>query len=359
MSHLRVVRCLTICLAVFLLSRVVPAEPVRSYELIPIADSSGPLGTPLFGAINNRGTVAIRSRLDTGEQIIFLWDRGENRQVASFGAFAFPSNPDLNDRGEVSFMFRETGGESVFLKIRNGEIVERVEEGDRFDLLLCCPLINNRGDMTVFGLLDGIEGIYTVNRGKITTIADSTGPFSYFGPATSINERGQVAFTADPDDPDRAAVLVGDGRRTDVIVDASGPFEFFTSGVINDSGTAAAQAFPDGLIPSPSILVRDRQGLRVFVGPDGPFEFPDRPLLNNAGLLVFTSTLDGSFDRGVYTGPDPGAGKVLAPGDPLAGSTVVGTAATGLNNAGVIVLYVELADGRKGLWLAVPHPATR
>lgn len=252
-------------------------------------------------------------------------------------------------------MFRAPGGEEVSLKIRDGRIVERVEEGDRFDSILCCPLINNRGDMTVFGLLDGIEGIYTVNRGKITTIADSTGPFSYFGPATSINQRGQVAFTADPDDPERAAVLLGDGKRTAVVVDASGPFEFFTSGVVNDGGTAAAQAFPDGLIPSPSILIRDRHGLRVFVGPDGPFEFPERPLLNNAGLLVFTSTLDGSFDRGVYTGPDPDADKVLGPGDPLAGSTVVGAAATGLNNAGEIVLYAELADGRKGLWLAVPR----
>jgi len=353
MRHLRAIRCLTIGLAVSLLPRPVPAEPAPSYELISIVDSSDPLGTPMFGAINNRGTVAIRSRLRNGEQLISLWEHGQIRPVVSVGLIGTLSNPDLNDLGEVSFMLEEFQATPASLKVRDGRIVERVEEGDAFDLILCCPLINNRGDMTLFGVLDGIEGIYTVNRGKITTIADTTGPFSYFGPATSINERGQVAFTADPDDPERAAVLLGDGKRTAVVVDASGPFEFFTSGVVNDGGTAAAQAFPDGLIPSPSILIRDRHGLRVFVGPDGPFEFPERPLLNNAGLLVFTSTLDGSFDRGVYTGPDPDADKVLGPGDPLAGSTVVGTAATGLNNAGEIVLYVELADGRKGLWLAV------
>jgi hypothetical protein len=139
-----------------------------------------------------------------------------------------------------------------------------------------------------------------------------------------------------------------------VVADASGPFEFFTSPRVNNRGDVAFQAFPDGGEPSPFLLLADHRGVRVFVDASGPFEFADPPLLNDAGLLVFTATLDGG-GRGVFTGADPVADKVLATGDPLAGSVVVQAAAMDVNNAGEIVVFAELADGRRGLWLADPH----
>jgi len=66
---------------------------------------------------------------------------------------------------------------------------------------------------------------------------------------------------------------------------------------------------------------------------------------------------------GIFTGPDPGGDRVIATGDPLFGSIVVGLdfTPTGLNDAGQIAFAATLADGRQVVAradLVVPEPST-
>lgn len=65
---------------------------------------------------------------------------------------------------------------------------------------------------------------------------------------------------------------------------------------------------------------------------------------------------------GIFTGPDPIADRVIASGDSLFGSTVVGLdlKPTRLNDGGQIAFGASLADGRRVIARAevVPEPST-
>lgn len=345
----RPVIMLAFCLRLPCVSEAAP--PPSSDVFVPIADSSSFAGTLSGGVINNAGDVVFTARLPTGESALLLWDGrtiGLLATAATGESFAFP---DLNDKGEVSAAVFQPGGGLAFVKVRRGELEERVDESGDFDFLICCPFLNNRGDMALFGVLtDGTEGIFTVNRGRLETIADNNGPYTFFAPVGGINNRGQVAFIGDPDDTERANVVLGDGRRLLVVADASGPYAFFTDPAVNDPGQVAFFAYTDGFL-SQRIVFWNRRSLREIASSEGPFEFFfGRLLLNNAGVLVFNARL-GTGGVGTFTGPDPVADKVLAPGDSFADSVIVNATATGLNDAGRVVLSVELADGRHGFWL--------
>jgi hypothetical protein len=333
--------------------RPAAATPQPSYDFVPVVDDSGPLTLPGGGgALNSRSQVAFQART-TGSDAIYLWDRGRLSIVASLVPGISVFTPDINDLGEVSLLLHQFSGPSSFLKVRHGRVVERVDEdGPLFEDLIGVPLIDNRGGMAIHGVLaGGLEGVFVLRHGRLTTLADSTGPFSYFAPPVDVNERGQVVFTGDPDDLEHATVLLSDGRHTRRVVDASGPFEFFRSASVNNRGDVAVQAYPDGGAPEPSILISDRRGVRVAVPFGGPFLSPDFPLLDNAGRLIFTDTDLGA----VFAGLDPVADRILGPGDPLAGSTVVRAAAVDINDAGVLLVVATLEDGRRGLWLALPR----
>ena len=227
---------LAVALALLLPWPALAAPPPRSYLFVPVVDSTSLGATPYGGALNDRGQIVFPARLPTGDSALFLWDGGEIRLLARTevsGSFLFP---DLNNRGEVVTAISHFFQELVFVRLRGGEVVERIEGGGPlFDVLLCCPFLNERGDMTLFGVLaGGPGGIFTLNRGRLTTIAEEGGAFTFLGPVGGINNRGQVAFTGDPDDLDRAAVVLGDGHRLTVVADASGPYEFFTDPVVND-----------------------------------------------------------------------------------------------------------------------------
>src|SRR5207248_7349786 len=75
--------------------------------------------------------------------------------------------------------------------------------------------------------------------------------------------------------------------------------------------------------------------------------------INNGGEIVFGATLTAG-GRGFFKGSDPVADKIIAIGDALSGSTVVGFPQNamnprGLNNDGQILFRADLADGRRVL----------
>ena len=87
--------------------------------------------------------------------------------------------------------------------------------------------------------------------------------------------------------------------------------------------------------------------------------------INNNGTGAFRGGLDNGR-VGVFTGPDPVADKVIASNEPLFGSTLVGvipgtsqhSGAIDINDSGQIAFHYELADGRQGIAVATPTPAS-
>ncbi len=160
-------------------------------------------------------------------------------------------------------------------------------------------------------------------------------------------------------------VFTGSGGPLTTIADTSGPFSGFGNGfpALNDSGTVI---FPAGL---------DAGGVGIFTGSggptttivtsDGPFlVFGAFPAINAGGQVAFLGLLDAG-GSGIFTGPDPVNDRVIAIGDPLFGSTVTALEFyRGLNDAGQITFFAQLADGRQvivradpGASEAIPEPA--
>jgi hypothetical protein len=103
-----------------------------------------------------------------------------------------------------------------------------------------------------------------------------------------------------------------------------------------------------------SIIVSDGVKTRIVRDTRGPFaDFPQDLIrtgisLNNRGNVAFMIALDNG-DIGIFTGADVVRDKVIAAGDPLAGSSVAGgiiLSRQSLKNNGQIAFQATLADGR-------------
>jgi hypothetical protein len=83
------------------------------------------------------------------------------------------------------------------------------------------------------------------------------------------------------------------------------------------------------------------------------------PAINDAGTVAFLASLD-EGGSGIFTGPNPVTDKVIATGDSLFGSTVTSLgfnrfSSKGLNNAGQLTFFAQLADGSSGIFRADPE----
>jgi len=89
--------------------------------------------------------------------------------------------------------------------------------------------------------------------------------------------------------------------------------------------------------------------MQIVAGATDIGDFFDAVALNDAGQLAFLREQFTTPNvKGIYTGPDAVADKVIATGDSLFGSRVTDLAfdRDGLNNAGQIAFAATLADGR-------------
>jgi len=353
----------------------------EAFTFTKIADDSGPFSfvDVFFGpepVINNRGTVAFLTNLDTGGAGIFTGSGGatttiaiadESAPLGTFGTFRSP--PALNDEGTVAFtaylstgvprsffgggLFTSNGGSTTFIADSNLEPVP----------FLGNPAINNEGTIAITASLP--DRLFTVSGGATTLIADSSGPFSSFG-STEINDAGTVAFFASRDEGSSGLFTVSSGATT-LIADSSGPFGFLLGGpAINNAGTVAFSAFRDfqdflegggggGIFTSSggvTTLIADNTGpFRTFGS--------GLPAINDAGTVAFLASLD-EGGSGIFTGPNPVTDKVIATGDSLFGSTVTSLgfnrfSSKGLNNAGQLTFFAQLADGSSGIFRADPE----
>jgi hypothetical protein len=164
------------------------------------------------------------------------------------------TRPSINDGGQIAFheQLDEDFSSGIFL-FDDDKFVTVADASGPLDSA-SDPQLNNVGVVVFRGFPhSGGSGIFTGSGGPLTTIADSTGPFSFFGSRPSINDGGLVAFNASLDSggsgiftgPDPVAdrvIATGDRLRGGTVISAS-----VCSEGLNGAGELAFLAqFEDG-----------------------------------------------------------------------------------------------------------------
>ena len=126
---------------------------------------------------------------------------------------------------------------------------------------------------------------------------------------------------------------------------------------INDAGTVAFVASLDA--GGNGVFIGANPATGTIANSGGAFAVLGTPSINGAGTVAFSASLDAG-GGGIFTGPDPEEDRVIAVGDLLFGSTVAALTfrSAGLNEAGDVAFSYQLANGRRGIAVAVvPEPA--
>ncbi len=342
------------------------AAAKAEYTFTLIADSTGPFSEFDFPSpsLNAVGTVAFHANLDNGRQGIFTGSGGPVTTV--FTTLPFPDGlgyPSINAAGTVAFVAdQRTGPGERILAGNGGPVVTIADTAGQFRNFGggYSTSINTAGTVAFSAGLDtgpagifssiggvispilvnsvslGSDGFFTMNdsgtiafrrgngtavakldHGLLTPIADSSGPFNYFGAAPSINAAGSVAFVAGVNGIDGGVfgIYTGDGGPLTTIADLSGPFNYV-----------------------------------------GDFNFP-QPSINGSGTVAFLGGLD-SGGGGIFIGDGTTTSQILDARAPLFGSTLTGLSIspTSLNDAGQVAFYYRLANGTTGIAVATPVP---
>jgi hypothetical protein len=182
------------------------------------------------GSVNSFGKVALAPELDNGDSGLFVGSRSgafDTRYLDSAGVFNTPSSRmSLNELGQVAF---DDGG--IFVSNPDGTFTTIVENGS--GLAASDPSLNNLGRAAFTGstFVDDVQvlGIFTGRGGPITTVVDSTGPYSSFR-EPSLNDLGAVAFTADldefgPDGRQIQGVFTGPDPKKNKVLQAGDRYE--------------------------------------------------------------------------------------------------------------------------------------
>lgn len=182
------------------------------------------------GSVNSFGNVALSPELDNGDAGLFVGSRTgtfETRYLESSGVFDAPSSPmSLNELGQIAF-----DDNGIFVSNPNGTFTTIVDSSS--NLSAGDPSLNNFGRVAFRGstFVGDVQvlGIFTGRGGPITTVADSTGPYSSFR-EPSLNDLGGVVFTADLDEFGRdgrqiQGVFTGPNPKTDKVLQAGDRYE--------------------------------------------------------------------------------------------------------------------------------------
>ncbi len=282
--------------------------------LTPIADSATELG--FLGrnpSINDLSQVSFAARLDDGSEAILVGSGGPLTTIArtdpgDFNFFVFDTS--LNDAGQVAFS-AELDPQFNFdegLFVGNGGPVSTVYLASTSDFsgALGLPSINDAGEIAFEERLDnGTDGIFLFTGGRFLTIVDDRGRVDS-ARDPQLNNGGLVVFNAALDNGERGVFTQGRRGPLITVADSSGPFSFFgTFGPsINDIGQVAFGASLDtgesGIFTGPDpvadrvITTGDRlvgsRVINVTICSEG---------LNDAGEIAFVAQLEDGR-RGIF-----------------------------------------------------------
>jgi hypothetical protein len=209
--------------------------------------------------INNEGTVAFRGEvLADGDEGLWSGNGGAltTHYLASEGRFGgLNAGVSINNDGQIAFEERSEGQNGIF-RGANGDFVTIASEPDRF---FEEPSINESGTVAFYGeeFTEDFEQVFSVltgSGGPLTTVADTTGPFSFFGfRGPAINNDGDVAFFAELDSnefPPPGGIFTGPDPVADRVIGTGDTLDgdtitslTFCESALSNSGQLAFTAF--------------------------------------------------------------------------------------------------------------------
>jgi hypothetical protein len=329
------------------------------------------VGSVAFGATLTSGTVANPQGIfvGTGGVVVPIVQAG-----ATFTGFNFPPGPivaAINPTSNTTAFFAtrtaaQGGGAGVFTSdsVSQSTIAATGAVFTNFGIGVD---INAGNNVAFTGSTPTAQGVFIGAPGApLTTAASTTGGFfANFGGAVAINASGQTSFSAGK------TVAVGGGSGifrftpgpsggVTAIAQTGGIFNGF--GLPSDIDDSGRVAFLASLTAGGFGIFRGDGTAGVnplAVATTGTVfnQFGDMPAINNFGNVVFAANLTAG-GQGIFNGPNATTNKVIRTGDTLSGSTVTSVAlATGaLNDLGQIAFVAALADGRQGVYVAIPVP---
>jgi hypothetical protein len=214
-------------------------------------------------SVNNSGEVAFKAELDNFDEGLFSGSGGEvtthylnstdvfldGRQVRFGGN---DSRPSINNLGDIAFdeTIQPAFDSGIFV---GREASFRTIAAPAPDRSVQEPVLNDAGTTafeTSFFDETGqfVTAIVTGNGGPLTTVADTTGPFGFFGfRPPAMNNNGDVAFSAILDDDfPNTSVYVGPHPKKDRVIGTGDKLDgatisnvSFCEEGLNDSGQLA------------------------------------------------------------------------------------------------------------------------
>ena len=326
---------------------VAAAQPLP-YTFTKITDS---VATPGVGGVyclgmNDLGTVVVH--LGNGALL-----RGRD---ASSLTVVHPAMggicPSINDSDEIAYM-RRIGVTHLFELVKDASGSETILASGTgspalYPATTYLPSLNNAGRAAY--VADG--------GGKIAvalTGATLTPPDNYVSPA-SMNEGDVIAFAAADDSSSKGGLYRGSTtpllQDGDTISGGTIVFSWLQRPGVNNSGTIAFIGRLDvgSVAGTHGVYTTDGNSV-TLVGAS----LLDRFSLNDSGSVVYRKS--SGAGSGLYLGR-PGLidQKVIEFGDALDGSTLMGTFIweESLNDLGQVAFWAELADGRRGVYVATP-----
>ena len=170
-------------------------------------------------AINNQGMVAFKARLKSGREQrrqVFLGDGGGPPKAVPESAHSHVGVPYLNDQGAVVF----STGAQVFMS--DGTTTTSILKKDTEYFLFHRPVINDEGLILVQASRnlqdDRMEKqLLLIDKHERMVMASTEGPYAEFYGAHSLNNKGQIAFSALLDSG-IAGIFIGPDPETDTII---------------------------------------------------------------------------------------------------------------------------------------------
>lgn len=374
--------------------------------------------------VNNAGQVAIRSSLIGGSstQGLYFGTPGslqtlarENTAAPGGGKFSnFPSEPLLNDLGQVAFLadLSTPSGTAIFSgSVGSLQVVAKTGTpspvGGSFQGFEGAPVMNASGKVAFTALLSGTtanRGVFVGTPGTLQTAAlqgtaaPAGGNFAtMYEPA--LNDAGQVAFTS---------TLTGGSStegmfsglpgtlQTVALMGAAAPgggnyVGFTNPAILNGPGQVAYKAYVSGALNAQGIFAGKPGSIQSVARRNGSapsgglYDELDFPVLNGLGQVAFTSTLFGSGvttanDLALYAGVPGTLFKVVRKGDAVDVDPGIGIDLRivndidfanfsggqdgdflSLGDSGVIAYQLGFTDGSNGIFTSVvpiPEPGT-
>jgi hypothetical protein len=370
------------CLVSIALLALGGAAGAARYDFVVLAASDGPLWPSGDSApsIDAGGRVAFIGKLNGVARLYTVLDPGAT-DVADYTLIAQPGAAGLRSwkigrmvAGRVAFLATRVSPDTATLVYRgDGGPLETIFEGA--DVTDPPPAVNGIGQLARLG--EDPERIGVIEGGTETVLfeegqelLDGSTIDRIRRPHPDIDGVGRVAFEGElASSPGLACQdrIWLSGPADPIFVDWGGPLDPTCSFMglsttvplaMNDHGAVAyvgtfyapaeVDPFVDAVFADGAVVWDER------VEGFPPFQDFEAVAINDLGTVAFLYLMNSQ--RALYLGSDPVEDKVLASGDALCDSTVVGIGfhRYGLNDADELALHVRLADARDLLVRAEP-----